>query len=133
MYGSLNMVDSKYPFFTSLKGNWEQSNNFCLKYFFIIRENGINQIFQKFTCKPLLVLSFTKMILLTLKWCLIIPKNFITEWNKNFAYGFFSISLTKICKKDSGKSLTSVSFYVQIFILQGGLFSDEWTDNFNLH
>ena len=62
---------------------------------FIIRENGINQIFQKFIWKPQLVCyvsSFMGMTLLTLKWRPIIPKlhNFITECNKNFAC-FFSL------------------------------------------
>ena len=35
-----------------LKGTWGQNNNFCLKWpFLIIKQNGINQNFQKFTCK----------------------------------------------------------------------------------
>ena len=52
-----------------LKGTWGQSNNFCLKLSFLfIKQNGINQDFQKFTCKPQLayyVCSFACMTSLT--------------------------------------------------------------------
>ena len=39
-----------------LKETWDQSYNFCLKWSFLIlkqwHQSGINQNFQKFTCKP---------------------------------------------------------------------------------
>ena len=37
----------------TLKGTWDQSNNFCLKgAFFIIKQNSITKKIKKFTCKP---------------------------------------------------------------------------------
>ena len=55
----------------SLKGAWDQSNNFCLKWsFFTLKQNGINKKFQKFTCKPqsCFVCSFAWMTSLTLRY-----------------------------------------------------------------
>ena len=54
-----------------LMGTWGESNNFALKCsLLIIKQNGTNQIFQTFTCKPQLayyVCSFARVTPLTLR------------------------------------------------------------------
>ena len=65
-----------------LKGTWDQSNNFWLKLFFLIKkQNGISQNSQMFTCKPkstYYVCSFACMTSLMLRHNLII-QNFATS------------------------------------------------------
>ena len=81
----------------SSKENCGQSNNFCLNWsFFVIKQNDMNQSFQKFTCKPQLayyVCSFALMTSLT-------SRQFHHSKLRNFISSWKMVKNTiKLCRK----------------------------------
>ena len=86
-----------------LKETWDQSYNICLKWSFLIlkqwHQSGINQNFQKFTCKPQLPYMLICVYDVThVKTQFNDSNEKWSKWPWGCLEGYFSIKLTKICK-----------------------------------
>ena len=106
-----------------LKGNWAQSNNFCLKWsFFIIKQNDINKILQKFQCNPQLacfVCSFACMASRELRYSFKHSKlrNFTSSWKivKNTMKLYGRIFLHKTKRKMQRKPGVKCSVHSRVW------------------
>ena len=90
----------------TLKGTWGQSNNCCLKWsFYIIKQNGINTEFHKFTCKPQLIYSVCSFACRR-------NRNFISSWKivKNTIKLYRRFLLHKTNKKNAKRTRSEMLY-----------------------
>ena len=106
---------------TILKRNWGQSNNFYWKWsIFIMKQNGINQNFQKFTFKPQLAFyacSFAFMMSLMLRQFNYSKRRNLTSFRKivkntrELCWKFILHKLTKIWKENQEWNILYIRGY----------------------